>query len=303
MAMTDLFQFPCDVCGSMDAAAIPVVPHYTQGQNLYTCKTCGFVFAHWRRADEVIKRTWAEDMFRGTFDVEKTVEGKHVSYTARVPAVIARLTYAAEFVDKEIGLTGKAVSDVGAGEGDFLRMVRDRKNVASVFGVEPSADNGRILQSVGIDHFVGGIEEFVAHGWDKVRRPDIVTINWTIENSQSARRFMENVFAVLPDGGHLAVATGSRILVPFRKPLHYYFNADTPVDLHAFHFSYNALRNLMIVTGFQPVAHNRFIDTDYLCVIGRKSEAPINARPEYDDYRAVIDFFERWKNETESFYR
>lgn len=298
-----LTAHPCDVCGSMDAAVIEAVLPYTGGQEVHTCKSCGFVFAQKRRSDDAIREDWAKSMFRadGDFDVEQTQSQGYTGYTAKIPAVVARLTYALENFESEIGFGGKAVCDVGAGEGDFLCWVRDRKSPRSVFGVEPSEANCKLLERQGIPHFVGGIEEFVsARGVGP--KFDVVTLSWTLENTQNARRVLELIAGLLPVGGYLQVTTGSRILVPFRKPLHYYFNPRNPVDLHSFHFSHNSLCGLMAATGFEPVRSNRFIDTDYLSVIGRKQDGDRKSSRK-DDYRAVIAFFERWKAETEAFYR
>jgi hypothetical protein len=287
----------------MEAEVIEVVLSYTGGQEVHTCKSCGFVFAQKRRSDDAIRQDWAQSMFRadGDFDVEQTQSEGYTGYTAKIPAVVARLTYALENFDSEIGFANKTVCDIGAGEGDFLAWVRDRKSPRSVFGVEPSEANGKLLQRERIPHFVGGVEEYAAAGGGG--KFDVVTLSWTLENTQSARRVLEIIAGLLPVGGFLQVTTGSRILVPFKKPLHYYFNPRNPVDLHSFHFSHNSLCGLMAATGFVPIRSNRFMDTDYLSVIGQKHDGTSKPTWPRDDYRAVIGFFERWAAETESFYR
>lgn len=298
-----LTAYACDVCGCMEAEVIEAVLPYTGGQEVHTCRTCGFVFAQKRRLDEAIREDWAQSMFRadGDFDVEQTQSEGYTGYTAKIPAVVARLTYALENFDSVIGFAGKAVCDVGAGEGDFLSWVKDRKSPRSIYGIEPSEANGRLLQAQDVPHFVGGIEAYAASG--AAGKFDVVTLSWTLENTQSARRVLETVAELLPVGGYLQVTTGSRILVPFRKPLHYYFNPRNPVDLHSFHFSHNSLCGLMAATGFEPIQSNRFIDTDYLSIIGQKHDGSRKRAWPRDDYRAVLSFFERWKAETEGFYR
>ncbi|MCW0234942.1 MAG: class I SAM-dependent methyltransferase [Ferrovibrio sp.] len=297
-----LSPFACDVCGSMEAAEIPVVPDYSGGQTLHTCTQCGFVFAHMRRSDEAIKKDWAESMFGDAFDVEQTENTGYTGYTAKVPAVTARLTYALENFDTLVGFKGKKVCDIGAGEGDFLEMIKSRKNPESVFGVEPSVENCRLLDGMGISCFAGGVEEYIAHPDTKKGAFDFIGLNWTLENTQNARRVIEAVYDLLPVGGYLQVATGSRILVPFKKPLHYYFNPRNPVDLHSFHFSANALCGLLGSVGFDPIHVNRYIDTDYLVVIGKKMESGAKKPWPRDDYTRVIAFFERWKKETDENY-
>ena len=305
MSVSELLSFPCDVCESPDAEPIRSLRRYTNGDDLYVCKNCGFVYAHKRRSDEAIRKDWAENMFSEVFDVEQTEGEGYTGYTAKIPAVVARLTYAAENFNTEIGFANKSVCDIGAGEGDFISMVSQRMAPKKIFGVEPSTVNGKLLAGLGIDHFVGTIEEFEAARTRSADTTtfDVVTLNWTLENTQSARRVLQMVNALLPVGGYLQVATGSRILVPFRKPLHYYLNPRNPVDIHSFHFSLNSLSGLMVATGFEPVRHNRCIDTDYLCVIGRKHDQSTALNWPKDDYKEVIEFFDRWSKETEDHYR
>ncbi|WP_339859760.1 class I SAM-dependent methyltransferase [Thalassospira alkalitolerans] len=304
MTETNLSSHACDVCGSSEAVLIEPVLQYTGGQYLHSCRSCGFVFAHERRDDEAIMRDWAEEMFTvtETFDVEEVDGEGYTGYTAKIPAVIARLTYALENFEREVGFAGKRVCDIGAGEGEFLEMIRDTKRPEGVFGVEPSAENCKLLSKMGLDNFSGTIEQFLDNA--QVRQNfDVITMNWTLENTQSARRVMECVHKLLPEDGYVQVTTGSRILVPFKKPLHYYFNPRNPVDLHSFHFSKNALCNLMADVGFQPIKFNRYLDTDYLSVIGQKKTVVDRSELKKDDYNEVIDFFARWAKETEGHYR
>ena len=43
-----IHDYPCDVCGAGDAAAIEVTRHYTKGEPIAVCRNCGFVYARWR---------------------------------------------------------------------------------------------------------------------------------------------------------------------------------------------------------------------------------------------------------------
>ena len=112
---------------------------------------------------------------------------------------------------------------------------------------------------------------------------------------------LDAAHGLLRDGGHLVVATGSRILVPFRKPLHLYLSTN-PADTHCFRFSAHTLGGLMAVSGFRPVHVNRYIDTDYLVMIGERTDRSRPIPWERDDARAVIDFFRRWDKETGDHY-
>ena len=280
--------FDCDLCGGSDAAEIAVARGYTGGRPIHVCKGCGFVYVRERRAAARIADDWSDEIY-GT------------GYTARIPAVRARQVYVAEFADSAIGLRGKTVCDIGGGEGQFLEIVRGPDHGADVFAIEPSQANCRSMKAAGIDCFTGTIEQFVASPEAAGRRCDVVTIMWTLENCQSCRAMLDAAHELLVDGGCVVVATGSRILVPFKKPLHYYLG-DNPTDTHAFRFSANTLRGILAESGFEAVHVNRYIDSDILCMIGRKSSRDGRIPWRGDDWRDVVGFFERWDRETRTHF-
>ena len=75
-----------------------------------------------------------------------------------------------------------------------------------------------------------------------------------------------------------------------------------PVDLHPYHFSANSLTNLLKVNNFKIKHINRYIDSDILCIIGKKVYKLENSNYEVDDYLDVLNFFERWYKDT-MFYK
>ena len=283
----------CEICGSTDNFNIEITKKYHGSNNLNTCKNCGFVFVANRRSDREIAQSWSDEIFRGDFD-DKNVKDKPVSYTSRIPAVTARLTYSLENLLKEVNCENKTICDVGGGEGDFLIMAQKKSLFKDIFSIEPSVRNSKILDSLGINHFNGIIENY-----DFKNRFDIVTLNWTVENTQSPRRFINLCNKLLNNDGYISVATGSRILTTYRKPLDYYIIKNNPLDIHSYHFSKNSLCNLLKVGGFEIHSINRYVDTDYLCVIGKKSKENKHFDLDIDDPKKVIEFFNRWDSETE----
>ena len=160
------------------------------------------------------------------------------------------------------------VCDIGAGEGLFLKYLKDNHDIVP-FGIEPSPANCREIEQFGIESFVGTIEQFGASPQSESYRADVVTILWTLENCLSCLDMLRGAAAILPVGGRIVVATGSRILVPFKKPLFYYLS-NAPADVHCFRFSANALQTALGKAGFRTVATNRYLDNDVLCVLAEK---------------------------------
>lgn len=279
--------FACDVCGADDPAEIEVARAYTGGQPLHACRGCGFVYVRERRSAQSIADSWSNEISD--------------TYTARIPAMKARQTYVAETIDTEIGLSGKKLCDIGGGEGQFIQFVTGPEYGATAYAVEPSAPYCQQLAELGIDHFNGTVESFRhSEAYESYAPFDIVTIMWTLENCNDCRTMLDVAWEILDPGGHVVVATGSRILVPFKKPLQSYLNA-APLDYHSFRFSANSLRGLLAVCGFEVVFVNRYIDTDFLCVIGQKTDRSREIGWQRDDYEEVLDYFRRWHVESQHY--
>ena len=272
------------------------MPHarlYTNNQPVHICKECGFVYVRQRRPANRIASAWSNEIYSDNFGDE--------TYTARVPAVKARQTYVADFADVNIGLKGRLLCDIGAGEGQFLEIVSGVDYQAKVFGIEPSEKNCLILSEKNFPNFNGTIEDYTKSNIFEEQKYDVVSMMWTLVNCYSCVDMVSIAYEMLKPGGKLVVAEGSRILVPFKKPLNYYFSS-IPQDLHAFNFSANSLENLLRISGFEVVKENRYIDSDILCMIAKKGEGKVSQPFEKDDYLEVYNFFERWHVETQAYY-
>lgn len=287
----------CDLCQSTDLAEVPSSKNYSDGWPLHVCRGCGFAQVVLRRSPEAIQKAWADELYRA----DEATRLSDTTYTARMPAVHARQVFAADFLAEAVDIKGKRVVDIGAGEGDFLAMLQGPDYGAEGFAIELSAANCAILKAAGIEFFEGTMEDYAEAPEAAERRFDVATLTWTLENCQSARGVLTQAAGILDDGGHVMVATGSRILVPFKKPLQYYIGKN--MDTHPFHFSANCLKGLLAVAGFEVTHINRYIDSDLLVVVGRKTGRANDIPWEKDDWREVIDFFDRWDRDTRDYFR
>lgn len=286
----------CDICGSANRTIIESLNFYTDNQPVCVCNNCGFVYVPERRSFEEIAAAWSEEIFT-TADAPSAMD----LFTATRPAIRARLIFILETIDQELGLKGKSLCDIGAGEGVFLDYAQRLKKEADLFGVEPSAINCQLMDQLGVRNFVGTIEEYINAPEAALNSFDIVTIMWTVEASHDCKLTLNAAWDLLKPGGHLVVGTGSRLLAPFKKPLQFYVNAD-PADTHCFRFSPNSLSNLMQVTGFNPVFTNRYIDNDVLCMIGQKTEKGKHIELVKDNAQEVMEFFDRWARDSQKYF-
>jgi 2-polyprenyl-3-methyl-5-hydroxy-6-metoxy-1,4-benzoquinol methylase len=287
----DYQEFPCDVCGSTEAIEVPRVREYAHGQVIHICKKCGLIYTKMRRSFERIADAWSKELFGDPKVLSPT------NYSAKNPHVKSRLTYFAEFIDTHLGVKGKKVCDIGAGEGLFLDYVRS--GGAEVFGIEPSEKNCALMTQASIPHFKGTIEQYAAHAQKTgdPYRADIATMSFTLECTQKPRVMLDIAHSILKDGGHVAIHMGSRFLVPFKKPIFNYFSA-APADTHPLHLSFNTLKGLLAGSGFEIIHHNPYVENDNLCVIAKKMPAGSKIDWKGDDYLKVADFIERWHKES-----
>ena len=186
-------------------------------------------------------------------------------YLSAEAAVAARHAYVAKFM----GFGRAEIIDIGGGDGKFADLIGDR-----------------------VFNWDGMAEDIEGGGYD------LATILWTLENCGSAKAVIEAAHRATLDDGFLVVATGSRIMVPFKKPLNCYLGP-SPLDLHPWRFSANTLVGLLNAGGFKVVETNRYIDSDYLVVVAIKTSEKLAAP--VDDYKKVIDFFNRWHKESQHY--
>ena len=285
-----------DFNGLGEMVEIPSSKIYTNNQTIYVCKNSGLVRAKNLRSAKAVATAWSDEVYSNKFDENRE------TYTARIPAVKARHTYVADFAHMHLDFKDKVVCDIGAGEGQFFEIISQNNYQANCFGIEPSKKNCEQILKKNFDCFVGTIEEYTQSNSINEKKFDIITIMWTLVNSSSCLNMIKSAFMMLKPGGHIVVAEGSRILVPFKKPLHKYFSK-LSVDLHPYHFSANSLSNLLQVVGFEITEINSYIDSDYLCLIAKKVEKLDNESFEVDNYNDVLSYFERWHNETEKYYK
>ena len=282
-----------DFKGLGEMVEIPCSPKYSNGQLVHVCIETGLVRVKELRSAEAIAKAWSNEVYSDDF-------GKD-TYTARVPAVKARQIYVADFADVNIGLKDKILCDIGAGEGQFLEIINSDDYLAQPFGIEPSEKNCTMLSGNNFKNFNGTVENWAESDQFEANKFDIVTIMWTLVNSYSCLDMVNIAYKMLKPGGYIVVAEGSRILVPFKKPLHMYFSP-LPGDLHPYHFSANSLTNLLKVNNFEIEHINKYMDSDILCIIGKKIQKLENPNYEVDNYEDVLSFFERWDKET-MFYK
>ncbi len=266
--------FDCDLGGSSAYTILEVARKYIgDNEPPVVCDQCGFCYVRNRRPAKEIAEDWNNIFGEG--------------YTSEWPGVKARLFYVAEFFDQNYGWKGKKVLDIGAGEGTFLKFIQQRD--AWVSGLEPSMENCTKIEGLGAKAYCQTIEDPIPD-----EKFDVVTILWTLENCQDCMRMLRFAGECLKPDGQLMVATGSRILVPFKKPLSSYFSKN-PADTHCFRWSESSLQHAVNRAGFWCERTNDCEQSDWLVMIATKT-GDIQGMFS-DTCTGVIDYFNRWDRE------
>lgn len=258
---------PCDICDSGKSTPIDADPR------VHVCDECGFVYVPERRSPDKIAADWDWVYSKGHYD-------------PTWPGVRARLFYVAEWLDRHIGLDGKSVLDIGAGDGFFLDQIRQRG--AHPVGLEAFGANVDKIRAQDIFCHHGTVESL-----GNIGQFDLVTFNWCLENNGSLKNPLEFARDALNPDGLVSVATGSRILSGFRKPITSYFNPDLPADLHCFHFDIIGLSEALIVHGLNPIKWNDYRQNDVMLELAGRS---VIRRPvPSNDPAHARGFFKDWQ--------
>ena len=254
----------CDLCGV--TSGVEIEPE------IFVCDGCGFVHVKKRRSPAEIAAAWSDVYKSGAYD-------------PNWPGVKARLFYVAEWLDQKYGLNGKTVMDIGAGKGLFLDYVRNRGALTA--GIEPDAGNCAIVRSKGHQCVAATLEEV------EPSKFNLVTVLWTLENCGDCLGFLKHAKKFLKRGGVMVVATGSRILVPYKKPYSYYFGQQAP-DLHCYRWHPDTLELALSKAGLEVLAHNDYFQRDELIAVARICERDEPIMP-YDLPEETVKFFRSWK--------
>jgi SAM-dependent methyltransferase len=258
----------CDLCSSNAWAPLPL----PDSKGIGICQVCGFVYVRDRRSAAEIAADWSNVYGEG--------------YNPDLwPAVKARLYYVREWIDREYGIDDKTtVLDVGAGTGTFLGVLSDW--AVDCQGIEPSGAGEAHPQIT-----IGSVEDDL-----DLDQFDFVTINWTLENCHDPIKMLDYARRRCKPDGRVVVATGSRILTPFKKPLSTYLGDNAP-DLHCFRWSITTLAAAFAKAGLKMERINPYMECDWMvaAAVPLPEGTPVKPHLPFDPPQDVANFFKDWQ--------
>ena len=260
-------------------------------------KKTGLVFYNEFKRIVSEKRGWGKKFYSNKMNPKKNL------YCEDFPEVNARHYYVLDFLNKFINLKNKRIIDFAFGQGGLLLKARKYFGIKNLLGVEYSKENILLIKKRFKENkfnipklYNSNIEEFVLK-----KKADIGVLTWTLCNCAEPLKIIKSISENIKTNGYLIVAEGSRILVPFKKPIHTYLNPHIKVSsTHPWHFSFNSLNNIFKVFGFELIKKNRYLDENNLVLIFKNSKK-FNQKMRYDSYSSVVNFFKRWDKESKNY--
>ena len=263
--------------------------------NVYISKKTGLIFHKPKISTDKVLKFWSEKIFSNKIDY------KNLTYSSENITMKSRHFYCANFSKKYLIKKNLNYCDFGTGEGNFLKEVLNINKNININFTEFSKKNILLIlkdlksKKLRNYNFHNGPIEHVNMN-KNIKNINFGSLLWTLCNCIDPIEVLKSIHKKMSKSSHLLIAESSRILVPFKKPIYNYFNIYNHTEnTHPWHFSFNSLSNLLELSGFRIVHHNRFYDENDMVVIAKKRN--LNSKPKFikDDYKKIKLFLKKWK--------
>ena len=263
--------------------------------NIYISKKTGLIFHKPKISTDKVLKFWSEKIFSNKIDY------KNLTYSSENITMKSRHFYCANFSKKYLIKKNLNYCDFGTGEGNFLKEVLSINKNININFTEFSKKNILLIlkdlksKKLRNYNFHNGPIEHVNMN-KNIKNINFGSLLWTLCNCIDPIEVLKSIHKKMSKSSHLLIAESSRILVPFKKPIYNYFNIYNHTEnTHPWHFSFNSLSNLLELSGFRIVHHNRFYDENDMVVIAKKRN--LNSKPKFikDDYKKIKLFLKKWK--------
>jgi len=263
--------------------------------NIYISKKTGLIFHKPKISTDKVLKFWSEKIFSNKIDY------KNLTYSSENITMKSRHFYCANFSKKYLIKKNLNYCDFGTGEGNFLKEVLSVNKNININFTEFSKKNILLIlkdlksKKLRNYNFHNGPIEHVNMN-KNIKNINFGSLLWTLCNCIDPIEVLKSIHKKMSKSSHLLIAESSRILVPFKKPIYNYFNIYNHTEnTHPWHFSFNSLSNLLELSGFRIVHHNRFYDENDMVVIAKKRN--LNSKPKFikDDYKKIKLFLKKWK--------
>ena len=223
---------------------------------------------------------------------------KKKKYTSISPHFLSRHMYTVAQVSNNIRFKNLKIADLGCGDGGLISIVSKHYEHKEIYGFEASKQNIELnkkkFKSKKIKFVHSSIENIDEKKYKK--KFDIIFLTWTLSATSEPLKILEKISKIVKKNGHVVIAESSRILVPPTYTLEYYFQVGQKVNTllnYPWRFSFNSLRNLLLLFNFKTVAFNDYAHNDNLVIIAKKTSFGFKDY-KFDTYKNIHLFFKKW---------
>ena len=238
--------------------------------------------------------------FKNLSDWDKRYTKK--TYSSNTPHFLSRHLYTVSMAEKYLN-NNKRIADLGCGGAGLIKVLDKFYGFKNIYGFEHSKEmckfNRRRFQSKSIKFINSNIQNIDERTYKNYF--DVIFLTWTLGSSARPDELIDKIYKILKLNGHLIIAESSRILIEPKVSIFYYFNTLNTFKSYPWRFSFNTLRNLLLVFNFKVVKKNNFKDSDNLVVIFKKCKEIKNKNYKFDNSKKLINFFKIWLNQSLKF--
>ena len=275
--------------------------HKISKSKVYVSNKTGTVFHSPSFNSEKSLNKWSKNIY------SKKIDTANLKYTANNPIMRSRHYYSALFINRFLKSDKIKFCDFASGEGNFVEeLLRVNNKIQFNF-----TEHSKILykkakkkiksfSKKNVHSFNGSIENSIKN--KNLKNLDACSLLWTLCNCVKPIDVLNTIHSLLKKDGIILISESSRILVPFKKPIYNCFVSkfDTQ-NTHPWFFSYNSLSNLLEITGFRIIKHNRYFDENDLVIVAKKQNRFTHVpKIKIDKINNVKNFFKEWEKNSYS---
>ena len=217
-------------------------------------------------------------------------------YSSLATHFVSRHLYTIEIARSKIDLKNKKIADLGCGGAGLISLLNKFYGVKNIFGFE----NSRLMCQMNKKKFKRSNVKFINSTIENIDEKkfknffDVIFLTWTLGSSAKPTNLLNKIYKILKKNGYLVISESSRILVFPKLSAFYYFNNYNTFLNYPWRFSFNSLRNLLLLFNFKIINKNRFDINDNLIVVAKKSNQIRYKNYKIDNYKKVIKFLKKW---------
>ena len=239
----------CDLCGDDNIELLFCKKGTLTGElfNIVRCRNDGLVYVNPRISKVTIKQLYDEWYYKGEgFDTNVNYEADIQQPNSLETLHKRDMSHNIVRLAKSLGIDKGRLLDVGCGNGQLLRFMKDLG--FEVFGTDISPSACQISRRQGLDVFYGEItDESLLPASENF---DIITATEVLEHLHNPKAYLQKISSLLKPGGLFYYTTGNADRIRVEGQKWNYLNAEG----HIYYFSPSVIEIYFAQVGLRPLS-------------------------------------------------